>query len=64
MATLVLEFQKTEKDDETKYITFYLNSNAEKIIKEYDINDVFESIMYLNRCIWNDILNVDYYDYI
>ena len=44
MTTLVLVFQKIESKDETKYCTFYSNSNAETIINENDIDDVFESI--------------------
>ena len=32
-----------ENDDKTKYSTFHLNLKAEKIIKESDINDVFEA---------------------
>ena len=35
-----LEFTKTESDDKN---TFYLNSKAEAIINEKDIDDVFES---------------------
>ena len=33
VATLVLEFQKIESGDKTKYDTFYLNSKAETINK-------------------------------
>lgn len=40
--TLVLEFEKIEKDDETKYTIFYSNSKAETTINEGDINDIFE----------------------
>ena len=43
MTTLVLEFQKMESDDETKYDIFYSNTKAETIINESDIDDVFES---------------------
>ena len=43
MTTLVLEFQKMESDDETKYFTFHSNTKAETIINESDIDDVFES---------------------
>ena len=43
MTTLVLEFQKMERDDETKYDIFYSNTKAETIINESDIDDVFES---------------------
>ena len=41
LTTLVLEL---ESDDKTKYGTFYLNSKAEMIINESDIDDVSESI--------------------
>ena len=44
LKTLVLEFKKAESDDQTKYCTFYLNSQVEEIINEIDIDDVFESI--------------------
>ena len=37
-------FKKTENEDKTKYGTFYSNPNAEIIIKEIDIDDVFKSI--------------------
>ena len=38
-----MEFKKIENVDKTKYSTFHLNLKAEKIIKESDINDLFES---------------------
>ena len=41
---LVLEFQKLENDDETKYSTFYSFSKAEAIINKSDIDDVLKSI--------------------
>ena len=41
LTTLVLEL---DSDDKTKYGTFYLNSKAEMIINESDIDDVSESI--------------------
>ena len=41
---LVLEFTKIESDSSTKYSTFYLNSKAETIINESNIDEVFESI--------------------
>ena len=44
VTTLVSKLKKTESDDETKYTTFYSNSNAETIINESDIDDIFESI--------------------
>ena len=42
VTTLVLEFKKIEKDNETKYSTFYSNSKAKPVINESDIDDVFE----------------------
>ena len=33
-----------ENDDKTKYGTFYLQSKAETVIEESDIDDIFESI--------------------
>ena len=44
MATLVLEFKKIEREDQTKYDTFSLHSKAETFINESDIDDVFKSI--------------------
>ena len=44
LATLVLMFKKVESEDKTKYDNFYLSSNAEIIINESDIDDVFQSI--------------------
>ena len=44
VSTLVLEFKKIESDDKIKYNTFCLNSKAETIINESDMDDVFESI--------------------
>ena len=44
VTTVILVFKKIENDDKTKYDTFYLNSKAEIIINESDIDDVFESI--------------------
>ena len=44
MKTLVLVFKNIESEDKTKYNTLYLNSKAEIIINESDIDDVFESI--------------------
>ena len=44
VTTLVLELKNIERDDKTKYNTFYSNSKAVKIINESDIDDVFESI--------------------
>ena len=39
-----LVFKKTESDDKTIYDNFYLQSKAEAVINESDIDDVFESI--------------------
>ena len=44
VTTMVLELKKIESDNETKYNTFYSNSNAELVINKSDIDDVFESI--------------------
>ena len=41
---IVLEFKKIERDDKTKYNTFYSNSKAETIINKSNIDDVFESM--------------------
>ena len=37
-------FKKTESEDKTKYDTFYSNSEAEIIINESEIDDVFQSV--------------------
>ena len=42
--TLVLEFKKIQNYDKTLYHTLYLNSKAETIINESDIDNVFKSI--------------------
>ena len=42
--TLVLVFKKMEKDDKTKYNTFYSHSIAEAVINESDIDNVFKLI--------------------
>ena len=48
IATLVLEFERIEKDDETKYSTFYLIWKTETIILENEIDDLFDlSILWL-----------------
>ena len=44
VTTLILEFQKYSRYNETKYSTFYLPSKAEKNVNETDVDDVFESI--------------------
>ena len=44
MMKLVIEFKKTESDDETKHIPFYSNSKADTIINESDTDDAYESI--------------------
>ena len=44
VATLVLVLKKIEREDKTKYDTFYSHSKAETIINESDIDDnVFKS---------------------
>ena len=42
--TLVLLFKKIESKDKTKFDNFYSSSEAEIIINESDIDDVFQSI--------------------
>ena len=37
-------FKNIENENKAKYNSFYTNSNAEIIINESDINDVFELI--------------------
>ena len=44
MTTLVLVFKKVESENKTKYDIFYLQSKAETIINESDIDDVAKSI--------------------
>ena len=44
VTTFTLELKKIESDDETKYSISYLNSKAEIIINESNIDGVFESI--------------------
>ena len=44
MTTLVLVFKKVEREDKTKYATFYSHWKAKKIINESDIDDVFKPI--------------------
>ena len=44
VTALVLVFKKIEREDKTKYDTFYSHSKAETIINETDIDDVFQSI--------------------
>ena len=44
VTTLFLEFENIEKDDKTKYDSYYSQSKAETIINESDIDDIFESI--------------------
>ena len=44
VTTLVLVFKKIEREDKTKYHNFYPSSNAEIMINESDIDDVFQSI--------------------
>ena len=44
MATLALEFNEIESDDETKYSTFYSPLKAEIVVNDSDIDERFESI--------------------
>ena len=44
VATLVLVFKKIENEDRTRYKNFYLSSNADIVINESDIDNVFQSI--------------------
>ena len=44
MTKLGLMFKNIENENKAKYNSFYTNSNAEIIINESDINDVFELI--------------------
>ena len=44
VTTLFLQSKKIQSDDKTLYSLFYLNSKAETVINESDIDDVFESI--------------------
>ena len=44
MATLALEFNEIESDDETKYSTFYSPLKAEIVVDDSDIDERFESI--------------------
>ena len=44
VTTVVLVFKKIESEDKPKSDIFYSNSKAEIIIKESDIDDVFQSI--------------------
>ena len=44
VSTIVLVYKKREKEDKTKYDNFYSNSKAEIIIKESNIDNVFQSI--------------------
>ena len=42
VAKLVLVFKKIESEDKTKFDNFHLNSKAEIIFNESDIDDVLE----------------------
>ena len=44
MTTLALEFKQIENNHKAKYDIFYLNSKAETIINQNDIDGVFESV--------------------
>ena len=49
MTRLVLELKKIQRDDKTLYNIFYVISQAEALINESDIDDVFESIVLLHQ---------------
>ena len=44
MTSSAFVFKKIESEDKTNYDTFYSNSKAKIIIKESDIDDLFQSI--------------------
>ena len=44
VTTLVIGFERMGNYNETKYDTFYLNSQAKTILKESDIDNAFESV--------------------
>ena len=44
VTTLVLVFKKIESENKTKYVNFYSSSNAEIIINESDVDNMFQSI--------------------
>ena len=44
MITLVLVFEKIQREDKTKSENFYSSSKVEIIIKENHIDEVFQSI--------------------
>ena len=46
--TLVLGFQKIERDNKTKNDTFYLTSKVGIVIDKSDNDDIFESIFNTN----------------
>ena len=48
VTALFVVFKKLRSEDKRKYDIFYLNSKAEIIINESDIDDVFESIYTTN----------------
>ena len=55
VATLVIEFKKTESDG-PKHTTFYFNSETETIINKSDIDDVIKSmyskiILHIQKCL-------------
>ena len=43
MTVLVLEFKIIEKNNKTKYCTFYSSLKAETVINESDVDNIFES---------------------
>ena len=57
----LLEFKKRESDDETKYSTFSSNSKAENLIKESDIDNVFEWIYSVIIKISKERFELDYF---
>ena len=48
VTTLVVDFDKSENNDATKYTTFSCNSKAETIINETNIGDVISINLYCN----------------
>ena len=61
VTTFLLEFKKRESDDETKYSTFSSNSKAENLIKESDIDNVFEWIYSVIIKISKERFELDYF---
>lgn len=61
VTTFLLEFKKRESDDEKKYSTFSSNSKAENLIKESDIDNVFEWIYSVIIKISKERFELDYF---